>query len=232
MFSFSRLPTPVGYIVFVVLVSAIVAAIWLVCGRIRKTKIRRGVRMIISIVVAVALLLFVVALVPVVNAAKGATYADTDYALVLGNQIKGTTPTTMLTERLSVAIDWLDSHPNGKAVLSGGQGKGEDIAEAEAMYAWLVQQGADGDRLILEVKSTSTIENVRFSKALLPDNTAVAIITSDYHLKRAYDICLREELAVAAIIPAKTTHPLLAANNYIRETLIALYMWVFPNYES
>ncbi|MCI8889140.1 MAG: YdcF family protein, partial [Hungatella sp.] len=48
-----------------------------------------------------------------------------------------------------------------RAILSGGQGKGEDITEAEAMYRYLKARGIDAGRLIREKESVSTWENLK-----------------------------------------------------------------------
>lgn len=52
-------------------------------------------------------------------------------------------------------------------VLSGGQGNGEDVSEAQAMYDYLVQKGVDKSRLLLEDKSTSTVENIEYSMRII-----------------------------------------------------------------
>ena len=52
-------------------------------------------------------------------------------------------------------------------MVSGGQGPGEEISEAECMYRWLVAKGIEASRIYKEDKSTSTEENIIFSEETL-----------------------------------------------------------------
>jgi len=128
-----------------------------------------------------------------------------EYAIILGAKVNGEIPSLSLRYRLEAALDYAKKHPNVNLVLSGGQGPDEDITEAEAMRRFLVENGIDEDRLILETASTSTYENIQFSKKLLPASIhSVTIITSDYHLARAREIARKLDLesdAVAAKTP-------------------------------
>ena len=57
-----------------------------------------------------------------------------DAVIVLGAGVNGTTPSVALQTRIDAAERYLKAHPDIPAVLSGGQGPGEDISEARAMY--------------------------------------------------------------------------------------------------
>ena len=54
------------------------------------------------------------------------------YLIVLGAQVKGRKITDSLRRRLEKAQFYLVKHKDMKAIVSGGQGKGEEITEAEA----------------------------------------------------------------------------------------------------
>jgi len=108
------------------------------------------------------------------------------YAIVLGAKVNGETPSLSLQYRLEAALKYAREHPHVILILSGGQGPEEFIPEAEAMKRYLTAHGIEEDRLLLESESTSTYENILFSKRLLPKSAdRVTIITSDYHLARA-----------------------------------------------
>ena len=96
-----------------------------------------------------------------------ATY-DADYIIVLGSKVNGTKPSYSLQYRIDKAPEYLKSHEKTIAIVSGGQGKGEDISEALAMKQGLIKQNIAEDRIIMEDKSTSTDENITFSKPLIP----------------------------------------------------------------
>lgn len=71
-------------------------------------------------------------------------------AVVLGCSVKGERPSRVLSERLCAAYEYLNRNPKAVCVLSGGQGDGEEISEAECMYRYLTGRGIDGARLLLE----------------------------------------------------------------------------------
>ncbi|MEK3888565.1 YdcF family protein [Bacillus sp. FSL K6-3431] len=108
------------------------------------------------------------------------------FAVILGAKVNGETPSLSLQFRLDAALKYAKEYPNIKLILSGGQGPGENITEAEAMKRYLIENGISEDRLLLEEHSTSTYENILFSKKLLPASiNTITIITSDFHLSRA-----------------------------------------------
>lgn len=108
------------------------------------------------------------------------------YAIILGTKVSGETPSLSLQYRIDSALEYAKRYPYVKLILSGGQGPGEDITEAESMRRFLLKNGIEEKRLLLESESTSTYENIRFSVKLIPDSVdRVTIITSDYHLARA-----------------------------------------------
>ncbi|MFL0200871.1 YdcF family protein [Exiguobacterium acetylicum] len=126
------------------------------------------------------------------------------YVIVLGAGVKGEKPSQILHNRIQAAAAYGKQHSEVRFILSGGQGPDEDISEAEAMRRGMVASGIAEERLILEADSTSTTENLQFSKALLPkDVRRVSIVTSDFHLYRARQEAKQLGLQTDAI-PAET----------------------------
>ena len=103
---------------------------------------------------------------------------------MLGAHVEGTRLTLALLERTRRALQYLEENPDTKAVLSGGKGEGEAITEAQAMCNYLTEHGIARDRLILEEKSTSTTENLRFSLALIGLDHSVGVVTNNFHVFR------------------------------------------------
>lgn len=127
-----------------------------------------------------------------------------DYIIVLGARVKGETPSLSLKYRIDAAANYLLDHSNCMAILSGGQGEGEDISEAEAMKRGLIEYGISSSRLILEDTSANTKENIAFSKELIPKHLkSGAVVTNDYHLYRTIKIAEKQGLNLIGI-PAKT----------------------------
>ena len=91
-----------------------------------------------------------------------------DTMIVLGAKVrKGGVPTRALQYRLDVAAVYAKAHPHVMIVVSGGQGADEDATEASVMKHYLVAQGIEPSRIIEEDRSTSTYENILFTRALL-----------------------------------------------------------------
>ena len=110
-----------------------------------------------------------------------------DYMIILGAKVRpGGVPSLSLKSRLEVAVPYLTKYPHVKVIVSGGQGPDEDRTEASVMQDYLEQHGIDAARIIIEDQSTSTYENLVFSKDLLPKETKkITIVSNDFHLKRA-----------------------------------------------
>ncbi|MFD6441517.1 YdcF family protein [Peribacillus sp. NPDC060186] len=143
---------------------------------------------------------------------------DASYLIVLGARVKGSVPSLSLQYRIDKAADYLKANKNTVAIVSGGKGPGEDISEAQAMQQELINQGIEGERIIMEDKSTTTIENIAYSKELIPDPTARGlIVTNDFHIYRAVEMAKSEGLDMTGI-PAKTPKVVLI-KSYIREYL-------------
>ncbi len=113
----------------------------------------------------------------------------TDYVIVLGCKVNGTVPGRYLTARLNKAYIYLTENPGSNAILSGGQGDGEDIPEGECMFNYLTGRGIDPSRLIIETSSSSTYENFGNSLEKLKESgtdiNEITVITNDYHEYRA-----------------------------------------------
>lgn len=113
---------------------------------------------------------------------------NSDYLIVLGARVRGETLSLSLKARLDVACEYLKENPETKAVLSGGQGEGEDISEAEAMRRYLVEQGIDEERLYLENQSRDTTENLKYSFEIIDgekEDASVIVVTNRFHVLRS-----------------------------------------------
>lgn len=149
-----------------------------------------------------------------------------EYAIILGAKVNGETPSLTLRYRLEAALTYAETYPDVKFILSGGQGPDEDIAEGEAMRRFLVERGVTEERLLLETESTSTYENLLYSKKLLPEDVnAVTIITSDFHLTRARMLADSLDLETDAL-PAKTPQSVVA-QQHLRERLALIKTVIF-----
>ena len=92
-----------------------------------------------------------------------------DYLIVLGAKVREDDISASLKHRLDKAIRFAQEHPETKLILSGGQGKDEPTTEAQAMAEYLQYNGIAPEQILLEGQSTSTRENMTFSKALIEE---------------------------------------------------------------
>lgn len=183
-------------------------------------------RGILGVICLIALLVIVESSCMVAAANKEPAPGAT--VVVLGCRVYGERASLSMVERLDAAYEYLTEHPESKCVLSGGQGDGENISEAECMYRYLVSQGIDASRLYKEEASTTTRENLLFSKQLIEEqglNPVVAIATSEYHMYRAGMIANALDISWAAV-PGKTAIWLFPTY-YVRELYGILYEWIF-----
>lgn len=170
-----------------------------------------------------------------------------DYVIVLGAQVKGDKPSKTLQYRLEKAYEYAAVHPNTVLVLSGGQGAGEGMSEARAMYEYLRKRGIPEGQMILEENSTSTYENLVYSKLIIinreterretlrhvmaeygyevpPDEEItirIGIVTSNFHVMRAKGIAKKIGMQNVAGIAAKSD-PVLFVHFCVRECFAIL----------
>jgi uncharacterized SAM-binding protein YcdF (DUF218 family) len=115
-----------------------------------------------------------------------------DFVVVLGSGLIGSRVPPLLASRLDRAQQVyeraLRKGRSPRIVTSGGQGPGEDVPEADAMAAYLVEHGVPDDQIIREDRSTNTWENLSFSRdlmvALRPEYRCL-IVTNNFHAFRA-----------------------------------------------
>ena len=187
--------------------------------------IRRGIALLL-----VVILLLTCVLTGLMWHTVSSEPEERSVVIVLGCMIYGDQPSLALKERLDAAIDYLESNGEAVCILSGGQGTDEQISEAQCMYNYMTAHGVDPMRLYMEDQSTSTKENMLFSKAIIEEqgwSKQVAVVTNEFHEYRACYIASAVGLEPAAV-PASTAWWLLPTY-YVRELYGILYEWVRTN---
>ena len=99
-----------------------------------------------------------------------------DYIIIHGAGLDGPRPTPLLAGRIDKALElWNKQHQHGKFVASGGQGADEIVSEAQAMRDYLLEKGVPADAILMEDKSTTTWENLRYSLAIINADRATGV---------------------------------------------------------
>ena len=114
-----------------------------------------------------------------------------DFIIIHGaGLLNGEKVTPLLKRRIDKAVQAFhqSKNPYIRLIASGGQGSDEKISEAQAMYNYLVEQtDVPKEAILLEEKSTTTYENLLFSKELgeqFVENPRFLFVTNDYHVFR------------------------------------------------
>lgn len=174
----------------------------------------------------VILLAFVITGVAIMIKAKGSN-GELTYLLVLGTKVEGTEPSRILRDRIHAACAYLQEYPDVICIVSGYQSGSGEISEAECMYRELVELGINPERIWMEEKASSTVENLEFSLALIQEKTGsrpdiLGILSTESHLLRA-EMFARAQGVKAVLLPAKTSHARDFVLHLNREIIMAWY---------
>lgn len=153
-----------------------------------------------------------------------------DVILVLGCDVQGTEPGPFLRARLDEAIKIYEGGGVNFILVSGGQGKREKIAEADAMKNYLIQNNIPADKIIAENQSKDTIQNIRNSKLILESfnfERNPLIISNDYHLRRINFIALENDFYPDLRGVSTSNYPLQEIVFFGREILASVYHGYF-----
>ena len=108
--------------------------------------------------------------------------------------MNGTTVSPLLAKRINTAISFYESQFKAKKtaprlLMSGGQGSDEQLPEAVAMKEYAIAQGVPEGEILVETNSTTTYENMKFSKEIMdslkPNGYKAIFASNNYHIFRA-----------------------------------------------
>ena len=196
----------------------------------------RILRRILTVCLCLGLFVAAVTCAFIFDASLGDADRNCEYIIVLGCGVNGTVPSLSLRERINAAYAYLADHPNTICIVSGGQGRGEDITEAACMFRELTAMGIAPERIWLEDRSTSTAENLQFSLAVIEAHTGmipseIGIVSSEYHLYRAE--LMANDLGLTVVgIPGTTGWLALRVNYFLREIAGVWYYHLFGGFAS
>jgi uncharacterized SAM-binding protein YcdF (DUF218 family) len=168
-----------------------------------------------------------------------------DYLIVLGCGLVDGKVSPLLAGRIDRALLFAEKQQEKTGgrpilILSGGRGADEPRAEAEAMREYAAARGYGSEHVLLESQSTNTLENMRFSKAVMDGAAAgrtggsmdeptgrqsysCAFVSNGYHLLRAGIYAKKAGLQNARGLGAKTAR-YYRPNAIIREYIAFLAM--------
>ena len=154
--------------------------------------------------------------------------------VILGCQVKPWGPSILLQDRLDKALEYLETEPDMTVVVSGGQGPDEHISEARAMADYLMEQGIEQERILLEDQSHNTVQNLTLTRQLLDElgydlEQDIVVVSNGFHLTRVRMLWERvwEEEDNLSTLAAPSSHVPSRLKMYLREPLALAKSFVF-----
>lgn len=175
--------------------------------------------------ISICLIIFIVIESLIISKMNIESKNNLDYIIVLGAQVKPSGPSVVLKYRLDQAIKYLNKNENTLVIVSGGKGVNEPDTEASIMRKYLISNGINEERIIIEDKSHSTKENVINSKKLIEENKNVGIVTNNFHVFRALQIANKYGLNAYGISSKSTL--IYLPNNLLREFFAEIKFLIF-----
>ena len=152
--------------------------------------------------------------------------------IVLGCGIhKNGQPTLTLKYRLDKCLQYVGENKYEYIVVSGGKGSNEPMAEAVAMKGYLVDSRVTKAKIIVEDKSTSTLENFIFTKNILNEKNIysedIVVITNNFHMFRSMLLAKRTGFNASPL--SCKTPSILLVSTYLREFMAMTKSFIFDN---
>jgi uncharacterized SAM-binding protein YcdF (DUF218 family) len=140
-------------------------------------------------------------------------------------------------ERMTVMAELARRYPDARIVFSGGSGRlfYEGATEAELAARMFESFGIAKERILLEDKSRDTLENARFTKALVQPKPGErwVLVTSAHHMPRSVGLFRSEGFPVEAFPVDYRTRgaidmlrPFSTLGDGLRRTDTAMREWV------
>ncbi|NQX48952.1 YdcF family protein [Paenibacillus tritici] len=151
-----------------------------------------------------------------------------DAGVILGMSMWGDEPSPGLKERLDYGLELYRSGSFSHFVVSGGLDQPDyKYTEAEGMKRYLVAHGVPEKVIYLESQSTSTYENLLFSKKVLQEKglSSTVIITHDFHGRRALETA--RELGYKNPQLGVTESKVMSMLKYKSREILAYTKWKF-----
>lgn len=111
-------------------------------------------------------------------------------AIVLGAAVYREQPSPVFRERINHAIDLYFSGQVKYLIFTGGLGTRDNITESEAAREYAIQNGVPADKILIEIVSTNTIENLTEARGIIEAMgfDRVLVVSDPFHMKRAMAI--------------------------------------------
>lgn len=158
---------------------------------------------------------------------------DVDYIIVLGSGICSEDVSPLLKSRIDKALEvYHVQKEKPKFIVSGGQGADEPVSEAYAMKKYLISEKIPAKQIIMEDTSTTTFENMIFSKSKILEDCVqnekatepvIIVSTNNYHVFRSALFAKKAGMKADGIGAPTAFYFLPSA--LLREFIAVIYMY-------
>ena len=190
----------------------------------RAKRLAKRLLTVVLTLILIGMLAFFILLGIVLAGSHDQVSGQPSVMIVLGCQVRPDGPSILLQDRIDEAAAYLLDHPEVTVVASGGQGPDEPMSEARAIRDALVEQGVEEERILLEEASHNTVQNLRYSRALLEEegidtSGGVLVVSNGFHLARVRMLAARCGFGQVSTLAAPESHLPSRLMMYIREPL-------------
>ncbi|MCB0711075.1 MAG: YdcF family protein [Ignavibacteriae bacterium] len=155
--------------------------------------------------------------------------AEYDAGVILGAAVwSGNKPSPVFRERIHKGYELLKDGVVEFLVLTGGNAPNE-LTEAEVAKRELLRMGAEPTAIVLEERTSSTVEQILFIRDELTKQgwESFVVISDQFHLKRALEICAFNDLEANGIPSESPLGPKNLAFYHVRESAALILYWMF-----
>lgn len=154
-----------------------------------------------------------------------------DAGVILGAAVwGGNRPSPILRERINKGFEIYEKKYVSKLVLTGGGGSNTEMSEGEVEKNELRKYGVELKDLIIEDKSSSTFEQILYVRDKVYTKnkwTRIILISDDFHLFRASEMCRFNNINTDCIATDTPRTMEGAINNCFKETVAVIFYWIF-----
>jgi len=158
----------------------------------------RAINSIAQGMIGITALLVAVIQILILSGLGDKTPVKSDYAVIFGAKIYGSTPSLLLNSRIGAAAAYLNEYPDALAIACGGFTDGGEASEAQVIKNGLIARGIDERRILLDERSADSRQSAWNAYELMRAHGlgSVTVVTSDYHLYRCMRMFKRLDLTV------------------------------------
>jgi uncharacterized SAM-binding protein YcdF (DUF218 family) len=156
---------------------------------------------------------------------------DADVAIVLGAGTRNGRLSAVFRERIDHAIDLYRRGVVHAVILTGGVGRGQQMADSEVARSYVLEQGLPAEAVFIETSSEDTVQNLEEAQQLMTGNAweSCLIVSDPLHMYRA--MLIANDLGLQASPSPTTTSRISSpwANAWflMRETILVMQYSLF-----